>query len=179
MTALGQISGRLPNPWRLCCVGRDDGLRSSLEDQAKSLGIGENVLFLEGRSAVNQLYQMADVSVLASHEEGFPNVVLEAMAEGRPVIATDVGGVRDALVDGRTGRLATARNPASLAAAIIELALDPEKRTAMGQAGRARVEEFFSLDGCVDRYESLYRGLLDNYEAPVDALINNSAGLSA
>ena len=86
----------------------------------------------------------ADLLVHSSLSEGIPNVVLEAMATGRPVVATDVGGMNEAVTDGVEGALVPTSDPAALAAAIAGLA-DPERRARLGRAGRARIEADFAL----------------------------------
>jgi glycosyltransferase involved in cell wall biosynthesis len=101
-----------------------------------------------------------DVFVLPSHMEGMSNALLEAMAAGRPVVATDVGGNAEVVVDGVTGRLVPPREPGRLAAAMLELLNDPARASAMGAAGRARVEGHYSARLMVHRMEDLYRDLL-------------------
>jgi glycosyltransferase involved in cell wall biosynthesis len=103
------------------------------------------------------LYRSVDVFCLPSWYEAMPLSVLEAMAAGLPVVATDVGDVRRALVDGVTGCLVPPRSPELLAAALRELLVaPPEVRRARGSAGRRRVEERFSLDVLVRRTAELY-----------------------
>ncbi|MBP2685777.1 MAG: sugar transferase [Deltaproteobacteria bacterium] len=82
------------------------------------------------------------------------------MAAGLPVVACDVGGNPEAVVDRETGRLVPSRNAAAFSSAIAELLADPEKRNAMGKAGRDRATERFSLDRMVGEMESLYESLV-------------------
>ncbi len=147
-----------PN-WELWCVGRDDGIGAALQARAAAAGIADRVRFLGARSDVPDLLAAADAFVLASHEEGSPNAVLEAMAARLPVVATNVGGIPEAVDDGKTGLLVEARDPASLATALSRLMGDSTLCEEMGRAGRARVERSFSLDACVRAYAALYRGL--------------------
>ena len=93
---------------------------------------------------------------LPSLAEGVSNTVLEAMASGLPVIATDVGGNADLVVDGRSGCVVPAADVAAMAAAIMSLAIEPERAAAMGRAGRAKVEVQFSLQSMVAAYRNLY-----------------------
>lgn len=160
LDALGLIRGRLPGDWHLLCVGRDDGIGAALRQQAAALGIDRHVRWLGARDDVPALLAAADVALLCSHEEGFPNALLESMAAGLPAIATRVGGSAEAVVEGETGLLVPPGNPAALGQAILELAGDPERRAAMGRAGRGRAEREFSLARCIDDYEALYRQLM-------------------
>lgn len=99
----------------------------------------------------------ADVLLHASVAEGIPNVVLEAMACAVPVVATDVGGTSEAVRNGVEGILVAPRDPAGLAEALLLLARDPALRARMGAAGRARVEERFTLDAQLQDFLTMYR----------------------
>jgi glycosyltransferase involved in cell wall biosynthesis len=158
LAALAQINAKLP-PWCLLCAGRDDGVGPLLQGSAQALGIGSRVRLLGSRNDVPDLLKAADIVVLASHEEGFPNAVIEAMAAGRPVIGTRVGGVAEAIIDGETGVIVPPHHPAEMAKALMKLASDPALRSRMGAAGRARAQSEFGLEICVARYAALYRGL--------------------
>jgi glycosyltransferase involved in cell wall biosynthesis len=92
--------------------------------------------------------------------EGFPNSIVEAMAAARPVVATDVGGVSDAVSDGETGRLVPPSNPRRLAAAIEELLLDPGRRCALGAAAHVRARARYHAGVVVASLEELYNKLL-------------------
>lgn len=159
LEGLSGIADALPAPWRLLSVGRDNGIGSELEVLAERLGISENILWLGSRDDVSELLHAADIGVLSSHEEGFSNAILEGMAVGIAMVATDVGGNAEAVGHGRTGLIVPSHNPQALATAILTLALDPELRARYGAEGRRRVACEFSLSQCVDKYESLYRGL--------------------
>ena len=101
-----------------------------------------------------------DVFVLPSLWEGFGLVLVEAMAAGRPVVASAVGPIPEIVVDGVTGLLVPPGDPAALAEAIIRVLQDPELASAMGRAGRARVERELRVDTMVARTEALYDELL-------------------
>ena len=159
--ALARIARQLPAPWTLLCVGRDDGIGGDLARQAEARGIAAEVRFLGSRTDVPDLLALGDIAVLASHEEGFSNAVLEAMAAGLPMVVTDVGGNAEAVVHGKTGLVVPPRDPVRLAEALLALARDGERRHAMGRAARRRAEEAFSLEACLARYEALYDGLLE------------------
>jgi glycosyltransferase involved in cell wall biosynthesis len=156
--ALGQIRDRLPQPWRLMIIGRDQGIAARLRRDAADLGIADNLIWLDERTDAERLLAGADVAVITSHEEGFSNSLLEAMGRGIPVVATAIGGNLDAVVQGQSGILVPVAAPAALAGSIIELSNDVALRTRLGEGGRERVERFFSLDACVRRYVNLYRG---------------------
>lgn len=146
--------------WEIWCVGRDNGIGPQLRAQAEAAGIAARVRWLGPRADVPDLLAAADIGVLASHEEGFPNAVVEAMAAGLPVVATRVGGIPEAIDDGTTGLLAAPRDPHSLSSVLAAVSADPAKRRAMGAAGRARVEAEFAVEVCAATYAQLYRSLL-------------------
>jgi glycosyltransferase involved in cell wall biosynthesis len=156
LAALGRVKSQLPEKWALLIVGRDNGIGSALAGQARELGIDRHVRFLGQRSDIPDLLGAADVGLLASHEEGFSNAILEKMAAGLPVIATDVGGNSEAIVEGVTGFLVPPRDPEALGVAIVKLCSDRALARRMGDAGRARVRQEFSIDRCIGRYEQLY-----------------------
>jgi glycosyltransferase involved in cell wall biosynthesis len=136
------------------------GYGSVLSDMAVDLGLADRVRFLGWRPDVADVLQAADVVTLPSRAEGLPLAVLEAMACARPVVATPVGGVPDAVVDEVTGLLVPPDDPHRLATAILRLLCDPDTAGRMGAAGRRRVEESFSLVGFASGVEAVYRELL-------------------
>jgi glycosyltransferase involved in cell wall biosynthesis len=97
------------------------------------------------------------VFVLSSHSEGLSNTILEAMASRLPVVATDVGGADELVIDGETGMLVTPGAVPALADALDAMLSNPAAARAMGEAGRRRVESDFTLEGMIRRYERLYR----------------------
>jgi glycosyltransferase involved in cell wall biosynthesis len=173
--ALGQIKERLPQPWRLMIVGRDQGIGSRLRSDAADRGISGNLLWLDERVDAELLLSAADVSVLASHEEGFSNSLLEAMGRGIPVVATTVGGNLDAIVQGQSGFLVPMGTPAALAEAILDLADNRALRIRIGEGGRERVKTLFSLDACVRRYLNLYRGAARLHREPAQSVVDSLA----
>jgi glycosyltransferase involved in cell wall biosynthesis len=172
--ALALIADRLPRPWRLLAIGRDDGIGGELADLAQSRGIAGNIMWLGERSDVEELLSASDIFVLPSHQEGFSNALLEAMAARLPAVATAVGGNIDAVAADETGVLVPVRDPRALAAAILRLAQDPETRRSFGEAARRRVEQRFSLPACVDRYEKLYRALGVADPPPVSEILSDA-----
>jgi glycosyltransferase involved in cell wall biosynthesis len=165
--ALGLIAGGMPPGWQLLVVGRDEGVGAAIRSRADALGIDSHVSLLGIRSDVPDLLNASDIAVLASHQEGFSNAIIEGMQAGLPMIVTDVGGNAEAVVDGESGLVVAPHNPNALGNAILRLASDGGLRRRYGDAGRRRVEAYFSLNGCVAAYEALYCGLLRG-EAPAD-----------
>ncbi len=171
LQALASIKDDLPQPWALLAIGRDDGIGAALRQAAADLAIAANVHWLGERAAVEPLLGASDLFVLPSHQEGFSNALLEAMAAGLPVIATRVGGNVDAVVENVTGLLVPPRAPPALAEAIGRLARDPALRGKLGAAARLRVARYFSLQACVARYETLYRAMSAAAPAPVSEIL--------
>ena len=120
--ALAPIKDRLPKSWRLLVIGRDDGIGSELKGLAQHFGMTDNIMWLGERPDVEELLSASDIFVLPSHQEGFSNALLEAMAARLPAVATAVGGNIDAVADNETGLLVPVRDPRALAAAILRLA---------------------------------------------------------
>jgi len=123
------------------------------------LKLANNVYWLGMQTSVDPLLAIADIAICCSYEEGFSNAILEAMAAGLPLVATHVGGNPEAVVDGETGILVPARDAVRLGQAISKLAVDPKAMAAMGEAGKKRVRKFFSLQECINEYDSLCYGL--------------------
>lgn len=121
----------------------------------------QDLAWLPGaRDDVATILRGLDVFVLPSLAEGISNTILEAMASGLPVVATDVGGNSELVERGETGVLVPADDAGALAEALLAYALGPERARAAGRAGRARAERLFSLDAMVAQYSSLYDRLL-------------------
>ncbi|MBI3948855.1 MAG: glycosyltransferase [Acidobacteria bacterium] len=139
----------------------DGELRQELERRAQQLGLNEEVLFTGYCRDVPRLLSVFDIFVLSSEFEGLPLSILEAMAAGRPIVATRVDGVPEAVVEGETGLLVPPRDPAALATAILKLFQNPPLAQAMGQAGRRRVEAMFAQDRMVAQTEQLYSRALE------------------
>jgi glycosyltransferase involved in cell wall biosynthesis len=139
----------------------DGPLRPGLERLAGNLGIEGQVRFLGFRNDIPLVMSALDVFALTSLWEGLPFAILEAMAAEKPVVATSINGVPEVVVHGQTGFLAPPRAVKELAAHIGTLLGDPASARAMGQAGRRRVQEHFTLERVIARlsdvYEALYR----------------------
>lgn len=133
-------------------------LREELAEQAAAAGLGGAVRFLGPRSDIAELLRELDVFVSASLWEGFPTVVLEAMAAGVPVIATDVSGSRELVRDGETGRLVPVGAPSRLAEAMLWMEGHPAEARRMAEEARARIQPH-TMAHTAARYAELYRGL--------------------
>ena len=156
LDALARVAGQLPPDWVLLCAGRDDGVGPVLRARAHALGFADRVRWLGLRDDLPALLVASDVGILASHEEGFSNSVLEGMAAGLAMVVSDVGGNAEAVQQGVSGCVVPPQDPAALGTAILGLARDPGRRRRLGDAARARVAQAFSLDGCVLRYRQFY-----------------------
>jgi glycosyltransferase involved in cell wall biosynthesis len=126
----------------------------------------DQVELLGARRDVSDLLARSDVFVLSSRSEGFPVSILEAMAAGLPVVATDVGGVAEAVVDGATGILVPAADPHSLGGALERLLADDELRRRLGDAGRARALRLFDTPRYRAAHLDLYRRELERLQLP-------------
>jgi len=141
-------------------VVKEHAYRTGLEELARRLGIQDRVVFTGFRLDVPELLQEVAVSVLPSLSEGLSNFLLESMAAGVPVVTTRVGGSAEAVEDGETGILVPARDATALARAIDVLLSGPDLARRMGQAGKRRMAERFSLDVMTRATERLYWSLL-------------------
>lgn len=143
----------------LCMVG-DGPERDHVERKARELGIVRHTLFLGYQEDVAQYFAAFDAMVLPSANEGTPVTAIEALAAGRPVVATRVGGVPDVVRDGEDGFLVEPADVDALADRLTTLAHDPKLRERMGAAGRARVLPRYAVDRLIDDMDRLYRELL-------------------
>lgn len=137
-------------------IAGDGPDRAALEMRARELGIADRVTFLGRRSDVPELLAATDVFMLPSLYEGLPLTVLEAMAAGRPVIATAAGGTGEVVIDGETGLLVPPADPAALAAALRRLLADPAEAVRLAATARDRVQRDYGIDVMVRRIESIY-----------------------
>jgi len=132
-------------------------LRETLEQMARELGIESKVLFAGNQTEVSPYLSVFDVACLCSKEpEGCSNSILEAMALGKPVVATNAGGNAELVDDGKTGLLVPVQNPKALANAILALLNNPDQAKEMGRQGKEKVTREFSLERMVQNYENLY-----------------------
>lgn len=147
---------------RFLLVG-DGPLREKMQGLARRLSATPSVTFLGWREDADDVMASADLVVLSSLWEGLPYVLLEAMALGKPVIASNVGGNPELVEHERTGLLVTPRDEALLARAILALIGDPVTARGMGQAGKQRVREHFSLVEMTKLTQQVYDSLLSSH----------------
>jgi glycosyltransferase involved in cell wall biosynthesis len=153
---------------RLLLVG-DGPDRDGVEHLAHDLGVVKRCLFLGYQDDVARFYDAMDAVLLTSVNEGTPVSVIEALAAGRPAVATRVGGTPDVITDGIDGFLVDSNDPDRLADRLAELAADPARRAEMGAAGRSVVFERYAVDRLVDDVDRLYRELLAARGLPTPA----------
>jgi glycosyltransferase involved in cell wall biosynthesis len=132
-------------------------LRPALERQIKEHRLEKHVLLAGFRPDVLALHQAFDIFVMSSITEGLGTSLLDAMAAGKPIVATTAGGIPEVVVDGVTGFLVAPRDDAAMAAAIVKLLKDPELRQRMGQAGLARARERFSAERMLQETLKVYQ----------------------
>ncbi len=141
-------------------IAGEGELKETTQELALALGIATRTFFIGRCQKVGPLLSISDVCVLSSRAEGFSNSIIEYMAAGRPVVATDVGGAKEAVVHGHTGYLVPAGDSEKMADYIISLLSDRERARLMGSRGRVVVNEKFSSFKQLQHIESLYGELL-------------------
>jgi len=146
-------------------VAGEGVLMDSLRAMSAELGIDRDVFFMGRCDKIAELLFASDVCVLSSKAEGFSNSILEYMGAGRPVVATDVGGAREAIIEGETGYLVPSGNDEAMAARIVALLRDEERARAMGERGRTIVKQRFSCEAQLERTERLYAQVFANLES--------------
>jgi glycosyltransferase involved in cell wall biosynthesis len=142
-------------------IAGDGPERERLMTLAVQLDLHESVRFPGDVPSARAFYDSLDVFVVPSiHSEGLPTTILEAMAMELPVIATDVGGAVEAVLEGVTGFIVPPRSEPDLADALVRVSRDPARSRAMGLAGRKRIEDCFTLEGLLDAHLASFRDLL-------------------
>jgi glycosyltransferase involved in cell wall biosynthesis len=161
LLAIRAIAAQPPggSPGKLAIVGEGE-LRGAVVAEIERLGVGDRVRWFPYRGAMWPYLGALDVFVLSSAWEALPLSVLEAMSCGLPVIATDVGGLAEAVADGDTGRLVPHGDEEELARALGELLGDEDLRRRLGRAGRERWAQRFRVERMLDELAALYHGLL-------------------
>jgi glycosyltransferase involved in cell wall biosynthesis len=156
VTTLEALTLALPRApqLRLVLVG-DGDQRVALEEHARRVGVEAHVRFVGWRSDLERIYAGVDAVVLSSRNEGTPVALVEAMASGRPTVATAVGGVADVVADGVTGLLVPSGNALQMALALVRLAESPDERARLGAAGR-RAAAYYGYDHLLEALSSLY-----------------------
>lgn len=156
--AMGLLASRDEQLPTLSIAG-EGPLENSLKAQASEAGVRENVSFIGFRpqEELIPLYQDATMFVLPSRYEGLPTVLLEAMACGSPVIATNISGSAEVVTDGDNGVLVPPGQPAAMADAILSLLHDPDRRQNLGRRARRTVEKSFTWHAIVDKFENMFQ----------------------
>jgi L-malate glycosyltransferase len=158
LRAAARVRERVPEA--AFVVAGEGPLTERLRGLAARLGLSGSLFFIGRCTRVAELLRVSEVCVLTSLAEGFSNSILEYMAAARPVVATDVGGAREAVAEGETGYLMTPGDDETLAARLVSLLEDTERARAMGEAGRRRVASKFSCEAQLETTLELYRSLL-------------------
>jgi glycosyltransferase involved in cell wall biosynthesis len=141
-------------------IAGEGELMPSFRALAIQLGVERDVFFIGRCDNVANLLFASDIGVLSSKAEGFANAILEYMAAGLPVVATDVGGVREAIVEGETGYVVSAGDDQKMAERIIQLLNEPARARVMGERGKLIVSDKFSCDRHLRNTLDLYDELL-------------------
>jgi glycosyltransferase involved in cell wall biosynthesis len=152
---MAELISQIRSDVRFLVVG-DGPLRAELEALARSNGLADQVIFTGVRRDVPELLSLMDVFVLSSHSEAHPLTILEAMAAGRPVVATDVGGNAESVVHGETGFIVSPNDGQKLFADVKKLLDDPDLARSMGQRGLERVKREFTVQKMVAETEAVY-----------------------
>ncbi|SHG98912.1 Glycosyltransferase involved in cell wall bisynthesis [Desulforamulus hydrothermalis Lam5 = DSM 18033] len=138
----------------------DGPLADELKQEACELGLQGRVIFAGQRDDIAEIMALLDIFVLPSVTEGLPLTILEAMAAGKPVVATRVGGVPEAIVEGKTGLLVAPKDPEALAVALAELIGERDRLQRLGNNGQKYVQEKFTVQNMVEKTMTLYYELL-------------------
>lgn len=157
LDALAVITTKTNTPWTLLCVGAGLEHRQDLIRKVESIGCNDRVKWLGRRDDIPRILSASDIGLLVSHEEGFSNSILEGMASGLPMIVTDVGGNSEAIEHEKCGLVIRPHDPQGLADAILKLMNDKELAGKYGEAARKRVEQYFSIETCVNNYRQFFK----------------------
>jgi glycosyltransferase involved in cell wall biosynthesis len=156
--AVARLRAQVPD-LLVVCAG-EGPMRPLLEQQIAFHGLRETVLLPGHRGDVPALLARAQIACAPSRSEGFSSSIVEAMAAGLPVVATEVGGTPELVQEGETGLLVPPHDPQALAERLLSLLRDPGRARALGAAGRKRVEQEFALPALSKRLGELYRTVL-------------------
>jgi glycosyltransferase involved in cell wall biosynthesis len=166
-TLLSALAGLSDQSWQIDLIG-DGPLLPQRRRQAERLGIAGRVHFHGYVADPARILSRAQLFVLSTRSEAFPRSILEAMRAGLPVVASDVGGVRESVADGLNGTLTQPHDVGALAAALTRLLADPHLRREMGRSGRAAYESRFRFDQMLDRTVGVYNKLIGQERSLAD-----------
>jgi glycosyltransferase involved in cell wall biosynthesis len=164
-TTLLRALARIDVSYKLTLVG-DGPARAEVMREAARLHLNGRVEFSGSRRDIDLLLAQSDAFVLATNWEGFPLTIIEAMRAGLPVIATNVDGVREAVVEGETGFTVPRKDEAALESCLRRILTTPSLRASLGRAGRRRYEQLFSLQTMVQKTLGVYRDVLIQAGSP-------------
>ncbi len=152
------------------CIPSDENLAhfSKLKTLVKELKLENNFFFIGSRKDIPAILSIIDISVLSSLSEGFSNAIIESMAAAKPLVVTDVGGNSEAVINKKTGFVVPPYDSDRLAQAISILLNNPKLGKTMGEVGRKRAEQVFSIETMINRIENLYFSTLNNKNFPVN-----------
>ncbi|VAX34858.1 hypothetical protein MNBD_UNCLBAC01-1100 [hydrothermal vent metagenome] len=154
-----QVLDKIPNV-TFCIIGEekisDKGYAEQLKEHACALKISNRIKFLGVKSNIKDYLSVSDVFVLPSLTEGLPLVILEAMSCAKPVVATNINGIPEAVIDNETGFLVKPKDVAALSQSVLVLLSDTAKCKRMGSAGRKRLEDFFNLRRYIEQLQNEY-----------------------
>jgi glycosyltransferase involved in cell wall biosynthesis len=151
-------------------VGEDihiTGHKKVLQDKTKNLGLVDRIRFLGHRGDIPEILNELDVAICSSHYEPFGRCVIEAMACGTPVVATNVGGIPEIIEDQISGILVPPHAPNKMADAVASLASDPSLRAKLASSARRRVERLFGVETHVRQVSNVYNTIFSNGSEPV------------
>jgi len=164
LKALQGICPSLPKNWVLLCAGRIPPASTALISRAAQGCLAGHIRFLGERYDIPELLAAADIGLLCSHQEGFPNSLLEGMAAALPMIVTDVGGNVEAV--GKSAVIVPPHAPDDLGRAILQLTADAARRRDLGDAAQRRVRRRFTIDRCVAAYDRFYTRIAESLTSP-------------
>jgi len=158
------VRDKMPNTW-VVIVGKGP-LRDAIADKARSLHMADRLVLTGFRWDIPQVIRTFDVFALSSSEEGICSTLLDVAASGCPIVATDAGGVREAVLPEQTGIVVPIKSPRTLAQAIIRLAQNPDQAREFARLATARVLAHFSADTMTDKTLDVYRRVLAGRVGP-------------
>ena len=159
--AMPKVLNQFPQT-KVLIVG-EGPIRDDLEALAQKLKVEKHIIFANFRKDIKEILSAIDILIVPSLLEGFPMITLEGMAMAKPIIATDIDGIREQIFDGESGILIPPRDPDAIAAAVVRLSTDKELAHNLGLEGRRRVEKEFTVEKMVSETEKVYQSL---YEQP-------------
>ncbi|MFH0785253.1 MAG: glycosyltransferase [Pseudomonadota bacterium] len=158
ISAFARLAAEMPDIF-LLIVGEGE-LRLKLEKQAKDSNLGDRILFAGCRSDIADLLSIMDVFVHPSHWEGMPNALMEAMAIGKPIVASGIDGIRALIAEGQTGFLVHPGSAEEIAAQVRRLLADRNLAGKLGESAAQRMKERFGLVRMINAYDDLFKALL-------------------